>query len=137
MLRPSRSLIYSKRLVLSRVRGLTQVYNQQWEGLRETLEELREGVHIAVEEQIRLEMPWEYESVEPDPAAKAVAENWATQFLEELEDVDDDYFGQLTTRMEDGCTSSKTIPSDRMLPFTSSSRCRTHCCGGCVTRMMR
>jgi len=83
-------------------RAFTQVYNQQWVGLRETLEELREGIRIAVEDQIRLEMPWEYESVEPDPAAKAVAENWATQFLEELEDVDDDYFGQLTTRMEDG-----------------------------------
>jgi len=91
-------------------RAFTQVYNQQWEGLRETLEELREGIRIAVEDQIRLEMPWEYESVEPDPDAKAVAENWTTQFLEELEDVDDDYFEQLTTRMEDGLNEFQNDP---------------------------
>lgn len=83
-------------------RAFTQAYNQQWEAIRETLEELREGIRVAVEDQIRLEMPWEYDSVDPDPAAKAVAENWATQFLEELEDVDDDYFTRLSTRMEDG-----------------------------------
>ncbi|GAB7090591.1 hypothetical protein JCM18237_08620 [Halorubrum luteum] len=91
-------------------RAFSQAYNQQWEGLRETLEELREGIRIAVEDQIWLEMPWEYESVEPDPAAKAVAENWATQFLDELEDVDDDYFEQLTTRMEDGLDEFQNDP---------------------------
>jgi hypothetical protein len=91
-------------------RAFTQAYNQQWEVLRETLEELRQGIRIAVEDQIRLEMPWEYESVEPDSAAKAVAENWATQFLDELEDVDDDYFEQLTTRMEDGLDELQNDP---------------------------
>lgn len=91
-------------------RAFTQAYNQQWAALRETLEDLREGIRVAVEDQIRLEMPWEYESVDPDPAAKAVAENWASQFLEELEDVDDDYFARLSTRMEDGLQEFQDDP---------------------------
>ncbi|MFC5133491.1 MULTISPECIES: hypothetical protein [Haloferacaceae] len=91
-------------------RAFTQAYNQQWEAIRETLEELREGIRIAVEEQLRLEMPWDYESIEPDPAAKAAAENWVSQFLEEFEEVDDEYFERLTSRVEDGLDDFQDEP---------------------------
>jgi len=83
-------------------RAFTQAYNQQWSRIHEVIETLREEIRVAVEEQLELEMPWEYESVEPDPAAKTAAENWGTQFLDEFDEVEDDYFEKIVNRIEHG-----------------------------------
>lgn len=91
-------------------RAFTQAYNQQWEAIRETLEGLREAIRTAVEDQLRLEMPWDYDSVEPHPAAKTAAENWATQFLDEFEDVDNGYFDRLSSWVEDGLDEFQAEP---------------------------
>jgi prefoldin subunit 5 len=91
-------------------RAIVQAYNQQWSVIRETLLELRESIRVAVEEQIELEMPWDYDSVEPDPAAKAAAESWAEHFIEDFEDVEDEYFERLIGRVEDGLEEFQDEP---------------------------
>lgn len=98
------------------VRAIAQAYNQQWETIRETLIELRESIQIAVEEQIELEMPWDYNSVEPHPAAKAVAEQWAEHFIEDFEGVEDEYFERLVSRVEDGLDEFQEEPER---PYTA------------------
>lgn len=92
------------------VRGILKAYDQQWEAIRETLIDLRSGIREAVENQIRLEMPWEYDSVEPNTAAKVTAENWVENFVEELDQVDDEYFERLVSRVEDGLDEFREGP---------------------------
>ena len=84
------------------VRAILDAYSQQWAQARETLLELRKKIQVAVEDQIELEMPWEYESTDPHPGAKTLAETWAEEFVEDFADVESEYFEQLITRMEDG-----------------------------------
>lgn len=91
-------------------RAIVQAYSQQWTEIRETLLELRESIRIAVEEQIELEMPWDYDSVEPHPTAKAAAESWAEHFIEDFGDVDDEYFERLIRRVEDGLEEFQEEP---------------------------
>jgi hypothetical protein len=97
-------------------RAFTQAYNQQWEAIHETFEGFREAIRTAVENQLKLEMPWDYDSVEPHPAAKAAAKNWATEFLEEFEDVDNGYFNRLTSRVEHGLDDFQAEPER---PYTA------------------
>lgn len=80
------------------------------DGDRETLLGLREPIRVAVEEQITLEMPWEYDSVESHPAAKAAAKSWVENFIEDFQDVEDEYFEQLIGRVEDGLEEFQEEP---------------------------
>lgn len=91
-------------------RAIAEAYNQQWESIREPLRELRSQIQVAVEEQITLEMPWEYDSVEPTPAAKSTAESWVEHFIEDFEDVEDEYFELMIDRVEDGLEDFRNEP---------------------------
>lgn len=83
-------------------RAIVQAYNQKWDQIRDSLLELRESIRVAVEDQIELEMPWDYESVEPHPGAVAAAESWVENFVDDFGEVEDEYFQRLVDRVEDG-----------------------------------
>lgn len=92
------------------VRAIAEAYSQQWEAIKEPLNQLRNEIRIAVEEQITLEMPWEYESVEPSSAAKTTAISWVEHFIDDFEDVENEYFELMTDRIEDGLDDFKNEP---------------------------
>lgn len=91
-------------------RAIAEAYNQQWDAIREPLRDLREDIKDAVEEQITLEMPWEYDSVDPKPAAKSTADSWVEHFIEDLEDVEDEFFELMIERVEDGLEDFRNEP---------------------------
>ncbi|GKZ16074.1 hypothetical protein [Haladaptatus sp. T7] len=91
-------------------RAIAQAYNQQWEAIEDAFDSLHDDIKVAVEEQITLEMPWNYKSTDPNPAAKAAAENWVERFISDFEDVDDEYFERLFKRVEDGFDEFKKEP---------------------------
>lgn len=95
---------------IQQVSGILQAYNDNLSSVYNILTEWREKIRLAVEDQIELEMPARYESVDPHPTAKLVAEQWAEQFITDLEETDDEYFENVVERMKDGLDDFRNEP---------------------------
>lgn len=91
-------------------RAFTQAYNQQRETVLEAIASFRNQIRKAVEQQLRLEKPWNYDPREPHPAAKTTAENWCTRFLNEFDEVENEYFEKISERVEDGLDDFQAEP---------------------------
>lgn len=74
------------------------------------LSEFRAELREAVEHQIELEEPWDYESRAPDSRAQTTALNWGKEFTEALADVDHPDLDRMTQYVSDGLDAFEEEP---------------------------
>ena len=92
--------------------SLSQIQNAI-ESVREVSEYFEE-VRNTVETTIDIDEPWEYEPSESeiDSLARDIALRWTFEFMDELQDVEDDYFSPINDRLKIGLESYVGGPLD-------------------------